>query len=134
MSLPTSELFGVREDLNAALHAAGLTTSDKLLAAAAHPKDRETLASTLGIDTKEVLELANRADLARIKGIGKVYSDLLEWSGVDTLAELAQRNPDNLHARMTEAAAQHFVQRLPTVEEVADWVSQAKSLDRALFY
>ena len=33
---------------------------DQLLAAAAHPKDREALAVKLGIDAKQVLELANR--------------------------------------------------------------------------
>jgi predicted flap endonuclease-1-like 5' DNA nuclease len=134
MSLPTSELYGVREDLGAKLHAAGYANSDQLLAAAAHPKDREALATQLGIDTKEVLELANRADLARIKGVGKVYSDLLEWSGVDTVAELAQRNPANLHEKILEAAEMHFVKRIPTADEVADWVTEAKSLDRALFY
>lgn len=134
MALRSAELFGVREDLAAKLKEVGLTDSDKLLAAAAQPKDREELAAKLGVDAKEVLELANRADLARIKGVGKVYSDLLEWAGVDTVAELAQRNPDNLYEKIVSAANEHFVQRLPRREDVADWVSQAKALDRKLFY
>lgn len=134
MALRSAELFGVREELAAKLKAEGLTDSDKLLAAAAQPADREALAVRLGIDAKEVLELANRADLARIKGVGKVYSDLLEWAGVDTVAELAQRNPDNLFEKIVSAANEHFVQRLPRREDVADWVAQAKVLDRKLFY
>lgn len=134
MALRSAELFGVREELSAKLKAEGLTDSDKLLAAAAQPKDREALAAKLGVDTKEVLELANRADLARIKGVGKVYSDLLEWAGVDTVAELAQRNPDNLFEKIVSAASEHFVQRLPRREDVADWVTQAKALDRKIFY
>ena len=120
MALRSAELFGVREDLAASLKAAGLTDSDKLLAAAATPADRKALAATLGVDEKEVLELANRADLARIKGVGKVYSDLLEWAGVDTVAELAQRNPDNLFEKIVSAANEHFVQRLPRSQDVAD--------------
>ena len=134
MALRSAELFGVREDLAASLKAAGLTDSDKLLAAAATPADRKALAATLGVDEKEVLELANRADLARIKGVGKVYSDLLEWAGVDTVAELAQRNPDNLFEKIISAANEHFVQRLPRSQDVADWVAQAKALERKLFY
>ena len=134
MALRSAELFGVREDLAASLKAAGLTDSDKLLAAAATPADRKALAVKLGVDEKEVLELANRADLARIKGVGKVYSDLLEWAGVDTVAELGQRNPDNLFEKIVSAANEHFVQRLPRREDVADWVSQAKALERKLFY
>ena len=134
MSLPITELFGVREDLAAKLHEAGLSNSDQLLAAAAQPKDREALAAKLGIDAKQVLELANRADLARIKGVGKVYSDLLEWAGVDTVAELARRNPEGLYAKIVEVAGMHFVKQLPTAEAVADWITQAKGLDKKLFH
>lgn len=138
MSLPTAELFGARndvsEELSAKLAAAGLSNSDQVLAATAQPKDREALATQLGIDVKEVLEMANRADLARIKGVGKVYSDLLEEAGVDTVAELAQRNPANLYEKILEAAELHFVKRTPTAEEVAGWVAEAKTLPRALHY
>jgi predicted flap endonuclease-1-like 5' DNA nuclease len=134
MAVRINQLFGVREELSTAMKGAGLTDSDKLLAAAAQPQDRAALAAQLGIDVKEVLELANRADLARIKGIGQVYSDLLEQAGVDTVAELAQRNPDNLYDKLAETAYEHFVQRLPRRADVADWVAQAKQLDRALFY
>lgn len=134
MALRINELYGVREELGASLRAVGLTNSDKLLAATAQPKDRADLALKLGVDEKDVLELANRADLARIKGIGTVYSDLLEQAGVDTVAELAHRNPDNLYEKLVETAGEHFVQRLPRRQDVADWVAQAKQLDRAIYY
>jgi predicted flap endonuclease-1-like 5' DNA nuclease len=134
MALRIDELFGVREDLSAKLKAEGLNDSDKLLAAATTPKAREELAARLGVDSKEVLELANRSDLARIKGVGTVYSDLLEWAGVDTVAELARRNPDNLYNAIVEAASEHFVKRLPRAEDVASWVVQAKELPRMLEY
>lgn len=134
MALRITELFGVREDLGAALKAQGLSDSDKLLAAAATPHARQELAAKLGVDSKGVLELANRADLARIKGVGTVYSDLLEWAGVDTVAELARRNPDNLYEKIVEAADMHFVKRLPRPADVADWVAQAKELPRVLEY
>lgn len=88
----------------------------------------------LGISEDVLLELGNRADLGRIKGIGPVYSDLLEFAGVDTVAELAQRNPDNLFARLQEVATHHHVRRLPTAAEVADWIAQAKQRDRGIFY
>jgi predicted flap endonuclease-1-like 5' DNA nuclease len=134
MALRIDELYGVREDLSAKLKAEGLSDSNKLLAATTTPKKREELAAKLGTDSKEVLELANRADLARIKGVGSVYSDLLEWAGVDTVAELAQRNPDNLYNKIVEEANEHFVKRLPRPADVAGWVAQAKELPRALEY
>lgn len=134
MAMRSAELFGVREDMAAKLKAEGLGDSAKLLAAAATPAARNELAAKLGVDSKEVLEMANRADLARIKGIGTVYSDLLEQAGVDTVAELARRNPENLYSKMVEVAGEHFVQRLPRAADVADWVAQAKELPRALEY
>lgn len=134
MALRTKEIYGVREELEKKLNAAGITNTDKLLAASATPADRVELAGKLGVDPKDVLELANRADLTRIKGIGTVYSDLLEQAGVDTVAELAQRNPDNLYERIVAEASDHFVQRLPRREDVANWVAQAKELPRMLQY
>ena len=35
-------------------------------------------ATKLGVDARYLLELTNRADLSRIKGVGKVYADVLE--------------------------------------------------------
>lgn len=134
MAVRISELVGVSEDLGAALRAAGLNDSDKLLVAAGQPKDRQELAAKLGIADRALLELANRSDLARIKGIGKVYSDLLEFAGVDTVMELAGRNADNLYDKIMEVAGGHSVQRTPRRDQVHDWVAQAKELPRAIHY
>lgn len=114
---------------------AGITTTEALLEAAATPKKREELAAKTGISEKLILEWANLADLFRIKGVGEEYSDLLEEAGVDTVVELAQRNPDNLYAALKEAnERKRLVRRLPTLEQVKDWVQQAKQLPRVLTY
>lgn len=134
MALKINQLQGVSVEIAAALKSAGLNDSDKLLAATAQPQERAQLAERLGIDERTLLELANRADLARIKGIGRVYSDLLEFVGVDTVAELAQRNPDNLYEKILAMAGEHMVQRVPRREQVADWIQQAKELGRGIFY
>ena len=88
-----------------------------------------------GINVKLILEWANRADLARIKGVSTQYSDLLEAVGVDTVPELAQRNAQNLHRTMVSTnESKELVRRLPTAGQVQDWVEQAKSLPRVLAY
>ena len=74
MAMRSAELFGVREEMASKLKAEGLGDSEKLLAAAATPKAREELAARLGVDSKEVLELANRADLARMIDDGRLGS------------------------------------------------------------
>ena len=134
MGLNISELEGVSPEIGAGLKKLGLNNSDKLLAACAQPGDRAAIAEKLDVDTRAVLELANRADLCRIKGVGQIYSDLLEFAGVDTVVELSNRNADNLYATIMEKAAEHKVQRTPTAANVQDWVSQAKELGRAIHY
>jgi predicted flap endonuclease-1-like 5' DNA nuclease len=75
------------------------------------------------------------ADLARAKGIGGVYSDLMEDAGVDTLKELATRNPGNLHEKTVEInSRRNLTERVPTAEMVNDWIGQAKSLPPMLEY
>lgn len=135
MPLAAREINGVETEMVETLKAQGVSTSDDLLARAATPADRKALAAALGVSEKLVLELANRADLARVVGIGGVFSDLLEQAGVDTVKELASRRPDHLRAKLAEVnAAANLAGRLPTEAQVADWVAQAKALPRMLEY
>jgi len=126
---------GIGEAYEAKLKAAGVTSVEQLLEQGATKKGRVTIAEATGVSEKLVLKWCNHADLIRIKGIGGEYSELLEAAGVDTVPELAQRRPDNLHAKMTEVnAAKQLVRKLPTEKQVADWVEQAKLLPRVMQY
>jgi predicted flap endonuclease-1-like 5' DNA nuclease len=126
---------GIGQVYTQKLNEAGLQTTQDLLEACKTPKGREELAEKTGIGDKLILEWANLADLFRIKGIGEEYSDLLEEAGVDTVPELAQRNPENLYAKLAEVNAdKNLVRRLPAASQVADWVAQAKALPRVITY
>ena len=107
----------------------GSTTT--LLARAATAAGRRELAKASGVTEKRLLEWVNRADLVRIVGVGKEYSDLLEASGVDTVPELAKRKPANLLEAMTVVnTKKKLVRQLPTEAKVAGWVAQAKKLPK----
>ena len=117
------------------LIAIGIKTVEGLLNAGAYPKGREEIAEQTGISSKLILEWVNHADLYRIKGVGEEYSDLLEEAGVDTVVELATRNPENLYAKIIEVNNEkNLVRRPPSQSMVADWILQAKGMDRAVFY
>ncbi len=114
---------------------AGIKTTDDLLASGSTSKGRETLAKKTGIAGKLILEWVNLSDLFRIKGVGQEYSDLLEEAGVDTIVELSKRVADNLHAKILEVnAANKLVRRPPTLNEVKEWIEQAKKLPRKVEY
>lgn len=117
------------------LRAAGVGTVEALLRAGASPRGRRELEAKTGIGHEYILDWVNRADMMRIRGIGEEYSDLLEKTGVDTVVELAQRNPEQLHANLLGLnVRKRLVRRPPTKGMVADWVDQAKRLPRVVSY
>jgi len=129
------DIEGIGEAYAKKLTEAGIKTVEALLKEGGTPKGREALAEKTGIDHKKILEWVNRADLARIKGVGSEYADLLESAGVDTVTELAQRKPENLFQKMEAVNAEKkLVRKMPTAAQVADWVDQAKKLPRAVTY
>lgn len=96
---------------------------------------RKQISEKTGIDEGLILEWLNHVDLMRVKGVGPEYSDLLEEAGVDTISELARRNPDNLFAALEETnQKKKLVRQMPTREQVADWVDQAGRLPKVLTY
>ena len=129
------DVEGIGPTYAAQLEAVGVKTTDDLLERGATEKGREELEKASGIGHAFILKWVNRVDLYRIKGVGSEYSDLLEVAGVDTVPELAQRNPANLTETLAEAnAARNLVRKLPTFEQVADWVEQAKTMARVVTY
>jgi predicted flap endonuclease-1-like 5' DNA nuclease len=117
------------------LRDAGVNSTDKLLEATKTKKQRKDLAEASGIPEAKILKFANMADLFRITGVGQEFAELLEAAGVDTVPELAQRNAQNLTAKMEEVNAEKkLTRRTPSLAEVTKWVAEAKTLPRVLEY
>jgi predicted flap endonuclease-1-like 5' DNA nuclease len=73
--------------------------------------------------------------LYRVKGVGSEYSDLLEEAGVDTIVELAKRDPKKLYEKMLAAnKKKNLVNQMPGRKQVGKWVGQAKRLPRIVRY
>lgn len=126
---------GIGPTYAAKLKAIGIGSVEALLEKGATPSGRKDIAEKADIDAKLILEWVNHADLFRIKGVGEEYADLLEEAGVDTVVELAQRNAEHLFKKMVEVnEAKKLVRRLPLEKQVAEWVDQAKKLDRKVHY
>jgi predicted flap endonuclease-1-like 5' DNA nuclease len=129
------DIEGIGEAYAPRLQAIGIRTTEALLEAGSTAQGRKEIEEKSGISHALVLEWVNHADLYRIKGIGSEYSDLLEEAGVDTVPELAQRNAENLHAKLIEVNEEkRLVRRLPTANQVKSWVEQAKELPRVVSY
>jgi predicted flap endonuclease-1-like 5' DNA nuclease len=124
---------GIGEKYGQKMIEAGVRTVEALLKQGATKKGRKELAEKTGFSEAQLLSWVNFADLYRVKGIGSEYSQLLEIAGVDSVPELAQRKPENLHAKMGEAnASKKLVRQLPSLKMVEGWVAEAKALPKVV--
>jgi predicted flap endonuclease-1-like 5' DNA nuclease len=129
------EVEGIGKVYAKKLKDAGIATTEALLEKGATPAGRKKIAEKSGISDVRILRWLNHVDLFRIKGVETQYAELLEASGVDTIPELAQRDPAHLYPKLVETnKKKKLVRKLPTQEQVADWVTQAKALPRVLTY
>jgi predicted flap endonuclease-1-like 5' DNA nuclease len=126
---------GIGPVYGAKLRAVGVNSPLDLLRKGATRKGRELIAAASGITLTLILKWVNHADLYRLKGVGSEYADLLEAAGVDTVVELAMRNPANLHDKLTVTNEEKkLVRKVPAAAQVEDWVAQAKQLGRVVRY
>jgi len=113
----------------------GVQTPLDLLRGGAEPHGRSDIAKRSDISGLLILEWINHIDLYRIKGVGSEYADLLEEAGVDTVMELAHRNPGNLFEKMSSVnEVKQLVRKLPAETQVEEWIEQAKALPRVIQY
>jgi predicted flap endonuclease-1-like 5' DNA nuclease len=128
------EVEGIGPVYAAKLQGAGVTTTDDLLDQGASPSGRDKLAAATGLTAGQILEWVNHVDLMRLAGVGAEYADLLEAAGVDSCAELAQRNAANLAQTFAEldAARPNWVRRVPGEATVAGWIAEAKTLGKVV--
>jgi predicted flap endonuclease-1-like 5' DNA nuclease len=128
-----ADIEGVGPAFAQKLKEAGVGTVEALLREGGSPQGRQRLAAQTGIRADLLLRWVNHADLFRIKGVAGEFSELLEAGGVDSVPELARRSAENLHERLVAVNAEKKVsRRVPTVNQLTDWIAEAKTLPRAV--
>ena len=133
--VPISKLRGVSPAVRVALKVAHLNTSSQLLAAAGRLEGREFLAASCRLDLPSLTRVVQRADLARVVGVGAMFGLLLESLGIDDVAALAGQTPESLLARLRELhASNRLTRRSPSAQEVQAWIEQARKLPKLVSY
>lgn len=130
-----THIEGIGPAMAKKLEQAGIRGVATLLKQGATTKGRKEIAEKSGVSESQILKWVNMADLFRIKGIAGQYAELLEAAGVDTVRELATRNPQNLQKAMQDTNDEKsLVRQVPGAAAVTNWVGQAKELPRAVHY
>ena len=128
----TEDVEGIGSVYGEKLRKAGIKSVDQLLKVGCKPTGRKELAEATGLYTSLILAWVNMADLFRIKGIGGEYAELLKKSGVDTVKELRNRNPENLLTKMTEVNSEGraLVRALPSLSMVQSFINSIACFDK----
>jgi predicted flap endonuclease-1-like 5' DNA nuclease len=126
-----TSIRGIDEAIEAKLNAAGINNVNDLLAEGATRQGRDELAARSGLSAAQILKFVGYADLFRIRGISGQSAALLEAVGVNSVAELAGRNAASLQAKLQEANnARKATTKLPTEQQLAEWIDEGKSLPK----
>ena len=112
------------------LRRARVRTTITFLQIASSRSGRALLTKETGISSPKLLHWAKRAELMKIKDLGRDYSDLLEAVGVESVSELKRRNPESLHESMSAINnRQEIVDRMPSLKRVTKWIEESKDID-----
>ena len=111
------------------LRRARVRTTVTFLQIASTRSGRALLSKETGITSPKLLHWAKRAELMKIKNLGRDYADLLEAVGVESVADLKRRNPESLHEMMHNAnQAKKIVDRMPSLKRVTNWIDDSKDI------
>ncbi|MEB3221323.1 MAG: DUF4332 domain-containing protein [Candidatus Sericytochromatia bacterium] len=123
-------LLGIGPVYGKKLREAGITSTAKLVTATGTRYKRQTLAAKADIPYKLVLAWSQKVALMELPGVGPRQSNLLAAVGVESVQELARRDPANLHERLAIANTfkPRFVDGTPSLATVTRWVEGARRL------
>ena len=111
------------------LRRARVRTTVTFLQIASTRSGRALLTKETGITSPKLLHWAKRAELMKIKNLGKDYADLLEAVGVESVTDLKRRNPESLHEMMNNVnQVKKIVDRMPSLKRVANWIDDSKDI------
>ena len=122
------DIEGIGNKYSEKLTAAGIDEVEDLVPLS--KSEIKKLAKETGISEKLLDKWQEHADLIRIKGVGPEYAEALNEIGIDSVKELAQRNPENTLKKIEDMDKEKpdVIRKLPTVKQITAWIEEAKKI------
>jgi predicted flap endonuclease-1-like 5' DNA nuclease len=128
-SYEVEEVEGIGKSYGKKLRDIGISTTEQLLNQCCNINGRITVAEQIGIEDFVVQKWASMCDLMRLSGVEGQLSELMVYSGVDSIQDLGQQNAAVLYSKLsTSNNKQHRVKSVPDESSLSLIISQAKSL------
>ncbi len=124
-------LEGIGPKTGELFRSVGIATVGDLLRKAHSQSLRDKLANKLEIKVEPLNDWAGMSDLLRIKGMDHQSSELAYSTGAYNIEELAKWEPANFVNSMeakNNSGPQLIAPSVAPVDQVADWIAQAKNI------
>jgi predicted flap endonuclease-1-like 5' DNA nuclease len=129
MNATISDFKGLQPEVKTKLEFEGIRNTQQFLERTRTSQQRAELAHKVGTTPVVIKELANRADLMRLTGVGGDFSNMLEEAGVNSCKELQHRVPEKLYTTLEAIHSDKKIgHRAPSVAQVTEWIAEAKKL------
>ncbi len=126
-SMKLIEIVGLEAQQAKKLEKEGILSVEDLIPLSSY--DIKKLAKKTGISAKLIDTWQEHADLMRIEGITPKYANILNLSGVNSVKQLARRNPESLLERIVKLNEEQpdLITKVPALKQVKEWISKAKA-------
>ena len=132
-SYPVEEVEGIGPGYGKSIREMGITTTLELLDKCCRMDGRIQVAEKVGIEDFVVRKWASMCDLMRISGIRGQFSELMVYTGIDSVQDLAQQDPSRLHETLAKAnQEQERVKTVPDASSLEDMINHAKTFDEKM--
>jgi len=134
-SVDISEFDGVPSENQAKLILCGITTVWELLQHCGYPAGRALVSEVSGICQWSLLKSVHRADMTRIQDLDSKGIALLEYIGIESVPELAERSAKEVYPKLRLANVRRgFKSQAPSLAELRQWIDIAGTLPRKVYY
>jgi hypothetical protein len=132
---PLKDFPGVEPEHLKALASAGIRHAGQMLAAGRTPAKRQALAERTGLPPEAIVELVKLSDLSRLRGVRGIRARLYVDAGIDTVAKMAEWEPEALREAIVEFVARTGFEGVPTLPaEARATVAEARKLPQVIEY
>jgi predicted flap endonuclease-1-like 5' DNA nuclease len=123
------DLKGIPPEVKTNLESEGITNTQQFLENTRTQQQRKQLANKVGTTPAALMEWVNCADLMRLRGVGWVFSTMLNEAGIHSCRELQTCEPEQLYETLENIHNDKKLGRhIPTLTQVNDWITEAKTL------
>jgi hypothetical protein len=127
MNYKMSDLKGIDENLVALLRQGGVENTDEMMTLWNDPTKRLSITTSTGLTEEQLTRLASMARVARLKGVGPKYANLMVTAGVRGLKSLGTYTPETLVQRLGDVStSRRLPGPVPTLVEVGAWFAELK--------